>query len=117
MAGVGEVGQLWAEAGWSGRFELPYAEGAVGYGHTSQEVGAFRLSDPALLTGYHHAVHAMTLEVVGGLDDVGFERIVDERWTPPVTAAVRLVSVVNDITQHLGQADYVRGLVLRRRSR
>ena len=27
-----------------------------------------------------------------------------------MTAAVRLVSVLNDVTQHVGQAGYVRGL-------
>jgi hypothetical protein len=41
--------------------------------------------------------------------------VVDPRWDPPVTAAVRLVSVVNDITQHLGQAAYLHGLIERRR--
>jgi len=28
-----------------------------------------------------------------------------------VTAAVRIVSVLNDVTQHVGQAAYVRGLL------
>ena len=40
-----------------------------------------------------------------------YERIVDERWDPPVTAAVRLVSVIGDITQHVGQLSYVKGLL------
>ena len=39
------------------------------------------------------------------------DRVVDERWDPPVTLGVRLVSVVNDDAQHLGQAAYVRGLL------
>jgi hypothetical protein len=30
-----------------------------------------------------------------------------------VTAAVRLVSVIGDVSQHLGQAAYVRGLAQR----
>ena len=30
---------------------------------------------------------------------------------PPVTLGVRLVSVVNDGDQHVGQAAYVRGLL------
>jgi hypothetical protein len=42
---------------------------------------------------------------------------VDESWNPPVTLGVRLVSVVNDDTQHVGQAAFLRGLVLRRRDR
>ena len=35
-------------------------------------------------------------------------RIVDEHWNPPVTASVRLVSIIDDCAQHLGQAAYVR---------
>ena len=38
-------------------------------------------------------------------------RVVDERWTPPVTASARLVSIIDDAAQHLGQAAYIRGLV------
>ena len=38
------------------------------------------------------------------------ERVVDRRWNPPVTATVRLVSIVDDCAQHLGQAAYVRGI-------
>jgi hypothetical protein len=50
-----------------------------------------------------------------GEEDWG--RVVDEHWDPPVTAAVRLVSVVNDITQHMGQIGYVRGMLERASSR
>ena len=39
--------------------------------------------------------------------------MVDTNWDPPVTAAVRLVSVLGDVLQHLGQAGYVRGLAER----
>ena len=40
--------------------------------------------------------------------------MVDTRWDPPVTAAVRLVSVVNDCMEHVGQAAYVEGMAQRR---
>ena len=39
------------------------------------------------------------------------DRVVDDRWDPPVTLGARLVSVVNDDTQHVGQAAYVSGLL------
>ena len=42
------------------------------------------------------------------------DRVVDTRWTPPVTLGVRLVSVLDDDMQHVGQAAYVRGMLLRR---
>jgi hypothetical protein len=43
------------------------------------------------------------------------DRVIDTRWDPPVTVGVRLVSVVNDCTQHVGQMAYVRGLIENRR--
>jgi hypothetical protein len=113
LAGVAGRRQVYAE-GWSERFDLPYADDSLGYGMSSDEVGLFELSEPDLLTGYHAAVHEMTVEVVRGLEDADFERVVDDSFDPPVTAAVRLVSVVNDIAQHVGQAAYVRGLLERR---
>jgi Protein of unknown function (DUF664) len=115
LAGVGGVEQAWTAQGWSSRFGLPYPDGALGYGQSSADVGAFVLSDPGLLTGYHDAVHSLTRSVLDRLSDDDLSRVVDDRWDPPVTAAVRLVSVVNDTSQHVGQAAYVRGLIERRR--
>jgi hypothetical protein len=63
------------------------------------------------LTGYLDAVHAQTVRWVKGLTPDDLDRVVDERWDPPVTLGVRLVSVVDDDQQHVGQAAYVRGLL------
>lgn len=114
LAGIDGGEQVWTSGGWHDRFGLPYSSRAIGYGQSADEVGAFVLGDPGLLTGYHAAVHDRTLAVLAGLGAADYARVVDRNWDPPVTAAVRLVSVVNDITQHLGQAAYVRGLVERR---
>ena len=48
-----------------------------------------------------------------GVADDELDRVVDDSWDPPVTLAVRLVSVVNDITQHAGQAAYAAGIIAR----
>ncbi|MDO5710298.1 MAG: DinB family protein [Micrococcales bacterium] len=98
---------------WRGRFDLPYGDG-IGYGHTSTEVGAFTIGDPGLLLGYHGAVHILTTEVIEELSARDYARIVDTRWDPPVNAAARLVSVVNDTTAHCGQAAYLAGMLQRR---
>jgi hypothetical protein len=42
--------------------------------------------------------------------EADLERVVDERWDPPVTLGVRLVSVIADDLQHVGQAAFVRGV-------
>lgn len=67
-----------------------------------------------LLAAYQDAVSASSTGYLATLRDKDFARVVDERWDPPVTLAVRLMSVLDDATQHAGQASYVRGLLDRR---
>jgi hypothetical protein len=102
--------QVWVR--WRERFDLPFAEHATGYGQNSAEVAAVRVG-PDLLAGYHAEVHQMTAEYVAKLSTQELQRIIDWRWDPPVTVAVRLVSVIADCQQHLGQAAYVRGVARR----
>jgi hypothetical protein len=114
VAGVAGTEQVWTSAGWADRFGLPFPVSAHGYGHTSEEVG--QVVVPAeLLVGYHEAVHAQSIAYLSTLRPADLDRVVDDRWDPPVTLGVRLVSVVDDGSQHIGQAAYVRGLVERRR--
>ncbi|MFV0461972.1 MAG: mycothiol transferase [Nostocoides sp.] len=114
LAGVGQVEQVWSRSGFADRFSLPYAITDIGYGQDSDEVAAFSVTDTGLLLAYQDAVHAQTLTILAGLDDERYARIVDERFNPPVSAAVRLVSVIGDTQAHLGQIGYVRGLAERR---
>jgi uncharacterized damage-inducible protein DinB len=104
--------QLWTADGYSARFGLPFDDTAIGYGQTTEEVGQVR-APAELLDAYQLAVHARTLGYLSSLNSDDLDRIVDERWDPPVTLGARLVSVLNDATQHVGQASYVRGLVTR----
>jgi hypothetical protein len=113
IADVAGSEQLWTVGGWVERFRLPFDVRATGYGQSAEEVGEVRAT-PELLTGYQDAVHSATVHYVQTLQDDDYARVVDERWDPPVTLAVRLVSVVNDASQHVGQAAYVRGLLSRR---
>ncbi len=113
VAHVAESEQVWTGEGWAERFGLPFDTGAIGYGQSSDEVAAVKVDSGALLTGYYDAVHDATISYVAQLTETDLARVVDARWDPPVTLAVRLVSVVNDDTQHAGQAAYVRGLVER----
>jgi hypothetical protein len=113
VADVAGGQQLWTAGGWVERFRLPFDVEAIGYGQTSEEVGQVRAT-PELLAGYQDAVHRSTVDYVSTLSDEDYARVVDERWVPPVTLAVRLLSVLNDTLQHAGQASYVRGLIDRR---
>ena len=109
LAHIAGVEQVWLSGGWVDRFALDLPRDAHGYGHTAEEVG--KVQAPAeLLAGYYHAVHRMTLEYLAGLTTDELERVVDEHWNPPVTASARLVSIIDDCAQHLGQAAYLRGI-------
>jgi uncharacterized damage-inducible protein DinB len=116
IADVAGTEQVWTSDGWYDRFALPFAPEVHGYGQSPDEVAQVRVAGD-LLVGYHQAAAARAIEYVGGLTAAGLDRIVDERWDPPVTLGVRLVSVVNDATQHLGQAAYLRGLIDRSHAR
>jgi uncharacterized damage-inducible protein DinB len=110
VAGVAGAGQLWTAAGWVERFRLPFDVNATGYGQSAEQVGQVRAT-AEMLSGYQDAVHASTVEYLRTLTEADYPRVVDERWDPPVTLGVRLMSVLNDATQHVGQAAYVRGLL------
>ncbi|EFV12341.1 mycothiol transferase [Segniliparus rugosus] len=109
VAQIAGVEQVWTREGFYGRFQLPYPPSAHGYGHTAEDVGQFRGS-AALLDEYQNRVHVMVQGYLDTVTDAELARIVDRSWNPPVTASVRLVSVVDDCAQHLGQAAYIRGM-------
>lgn len=113
IADAAQIDQVWTSQGWVDRFGLPFDPSAIGYGHSSDEVGAVRVEPGELLTDYQDAVHEQTVRYVERLTDDDLPRVVDTRWNPPVTLAVRLVSVVSDGLQHAGQAAYVRGVLER----
>jgi hypothetical protein len=114
IADVASHEQVWVGGGWHDRFGLDRADDdAIGYGDSSQEVAAVQAS-AELLLGYLDAVHEQTVRYAARLSDDDLARVVDERWDPPVTLAVRLMSVISDDLQHAGQASFIRGVLLRR---
>ncbi|WP_367325399.1 DUF664 domain-containing protein [Streptomyces sp. HUAS ZL42] len=106
-----ELDQVWLAQDWQKTFGLDLPRHDTGYGHSPAKVAKVRVDSADLLTGYYDAVHEQTLTALRALTAAELERVVDERWDPPVTLGVRLVSVLSDDLQHVGQAAYVRGLL------
>lgn len=102
--------QLWLIHGWERPFGLPSGTTETGFGHTREQVAAIRPEGPAAVLGYLEAVTDHTRSFLGTLEDDDLDRVVDSSWDPPVTMAVRLVSMLSDGLQHAGQAAYLRGL-------
>lgn len=107
LAELAETEPLWK--GSRGGIVAPYDDDATGFGQSPDEVGEFRASAEALLA-YWREVYERARETVAGLASDDPERIVDDSWDPPVTLAVRLVSLMDEGSQHAGQIAYLRGL-------
>jgi hypothetical protein len=106
--------QLWVTGDWAPRFGVTADPHNTGYGHGADDVATIRPDGPDVLVDYHMAVADRTRRMLERLTAHDLDRVVDERWDPPVTLGVRLVSIADDDIQHAGQAAYVRGLLERR---
>jgi uncharacterized damage-inducible protein DinB len=105
------VDQIWVTGDWAARFDLTPDPHNTGYGHTPEQVASVRPESPAALVDYYAAVAQRTDELLRTVKPDDLDRIVDRRWDPPVTLGVRLISILDDDAQHVGQAAYVRGLL------
>jgi hypothetical protein len=113
VSGLDGLEQVWIANGWADRFSLPLDPFDTGYGHDPETVAVVNV-DASSLLDYFEDVHQKTLAFVRTIEDADLDRVVDHNWDPPVTMSVRLVSVIADDLQHVGQAAYVRGIVQRR---
>jgi uncharacterized damage-inducible protein DinB len=111
IAELTDADQVYITGDWAPKFGLRPDPGDTGYGYTAEQVQAVQPSSAKVLTDYYQAVHDRTAAYLSGLKAADLDKVVDEAWDPPVTLAVRLVSILNDDTQHAGQAAYVRGLL------
>ncbi|HWG01236.1 MAG TPA: DUF664 domain-containing protein [Trebonia sp.] len=118
VAAAFDAPQVWETGGWAERFGLRAGTMEVGYGHSSQQVatvGRAVAASADQLVAYHETVYEQTIKHVSGIADPDLDRVVDRSWTPPVTLGVRLISVIDDDAQHVGQAALVRGILMRQR--
>jgi uncharacterized damage-inducible protein DinB len=107
--------QAWVDERWHERFGKPADPSDTGFGYTPDQVAQIRPEGPQVLVDYYLAVHRRSIAYLERLTCGDMDRVIDTRWDPPVTAGVRLMSVINDCTQHVGQIAYVRGLIEKRR--
>jgi hypothetical protein len=103
--------QVWVTGGWAPKFGVAPDPDNTGYGHDADEVAEIRPESVEVLRDYYGVVAKRTEALLARTTAADLDRIVDERWDPPVTLAVRLVSVADDDIMHAGQAAYLRGLL------
>ncbi len=101
--------QIWVKEQWYAKFNRAPEPSDSGFGHKSEDVAAFKSPDAETLIGYYRAVLDRSKRYVEKLTTAELGRKLDHPKFPTVEA--RLVAVLNDDLQHLGQIAYIRGLL------
>jgi len=103
--------QLWIKDEWYVKFERPPESNDVGFGHSPEQVSAFKSPEAKTLLDYNRAVVERSKQYVSSSSETDLDRELNEPWFQPLpTVGVRLVSILDDSILHAGQAAYVRGL-------
>jgi DinB superfamily len=110
--------QLWIRDGWHKRFKRPADPDDHGYGHTAEQVRAFRSPSGAVQLAYLRVTTERTKQYLATVTPAALDRELDEPWqTPRPTVGVRITSILADCHHHAGEASYLRGLIKARRKR
>ena len=108
-----EEEQLWIKDQWYAKFGRAPDPADTGLGHSSEDVAAFSLPDGKTLLAYHRAVLEQSQRYLKNkLSETDLARKSESATLGSVSSvAARLVAVINDNLQHVGQAAYLRGLL------
>lgn len=118
IAPLAGVQECWVEQGYVEHFgftNINLGIADIGLGQTADEARAIFVPETpegkALLYDYLNTVYQRTADWVTTLTPKDLDRVIDTSWDPPVTLGTRLISVLDDAIQHLGQAAYIAGTV------
>ena len=104
--------QTWIKEEWYSKFKLPPDSTDYGTGDSIERVRSFRAPSAQILLDYYKAVNCNIQKYLNSLTPQQMDSPVnDTRWAPPPSVGVRLISVIGDSTQHVGQIAYLRGLI------
>ena len=107
-AAVSGQPQVWASEGWAARFGI--AGDRTGLGDTPEQVASFRV-DRGVLLGYAEAAHHAIVGCVSKLAPERFDQPVEYMPGDLRPVWTVLMGVVGDSTQHVGQINYLRGMI------
>jgi len=104
--------ELWTKDGWHAKFNRPPDPNDTGYGHSPEQVAAFKCPDIETLLNYHRAVLERSKRYFSTLSSSDLGRKLNDSLSQVFpTVAVRLVLVLDELLQHVGQVGYIRGLL------
>lgn len=111
LAALAGEPEVWSAHGFDVRFGLGKLGDSVGYGHSSAQARAVIVEDATLLLDYLRATTDALRAHIRSLSPDALGDVIDENWDPPVTRAARIVSIIDDAAQHIGQAAYAAGIL------
>lgn len=117
IAPLAATQEIWTAQGFAQRFGFDGQDlGALDMGYGQDRAAAEAITVPAthegkhLLREYLEAVYEHLGEWISTLDESDLDRVIDRGYDPPVTLGVRVISVIDDAAQHVGQAAHIAGM-------
>ncbi|MFC7455996.1 DinB family protein [Brachybacterium sp. GCM10030267] len=110
LADLADHQELWVSEDFAELTGFGEEGSRVGYGDSAEQARAVTAEEPGPLLEYLSAVTEALLAYLDTLDEDALGDVIDDSWDPPVTRGARLVSIVDDAAQHVGQAAYVVGV-------
>ena len=105
--------QLWTKDNYYAKFNRTPEPNDTGFGQSLKDVATFTSPDSSTLLEYHRAVLEQSKRyITSKLTETELNREFDNPRIPTITnVRTWLMRVINDNMQHLGQVNYVRGML------
>jgi len=105
--------QLWIKDYWYAKFNRTFDPTDAGIGHSLEDAAAFSSPDASTLLEYHCAVlERSKCYITSKLSETELNREFDKPKHPTITnVRISLMRLINDNMQHLGQINYIRGML------
>lgn len=102
--------QVWVSGKWYEKFNLPENPQDDGYGYTAEQVAAFPVPELKDLLGYAEATRVQTVEYLKAMAPDKFDQLIQTPFLGEITIGQIFAILLCEITQHIGQIAYLRGL-------
>ena len=101
---------VWGGQGWRERVGV-FVEG-TGYGQTLEQIRAMPKLDVSVVVEYYGAVRRRTVEFfTDEMEEEDLARVLGMIGAQPITVAGALGHLLAELGEHLGQVDYIRGMI------
>ena len=100
--------QIWISGKWYESYNLPRSDKDLGIGHNSEEVSKIIPDKLSVLTAYYESVHKKMLRYFKSQQSNDYNQIIPATEN---TLGYELMRMVAGTMQHVGQINYIRGLI------